>query len=73
MPTEHFIPGQKNTLFPQYPMESSPKIKHILSHKASLNRYKTIEITLCIIPDYHELKLGFNIKETAESLEINGN
>jgi hypothetical protein len=30
------------------------------SKKKSLNRFKKIEITPCILPDYHEPKLDFN-------------
>jgi hypothetical protein len=36
------------------------KIDHILSHKASLNRYKKIETTQCIISNYPGLKLNFS-------------
>jgi exonuclease III len=33
------------------------KIDHILTHKASLNRYKKIEITHCILSNHHGVKL----------------
>lgn len=33
------------------------KIDYILGHKASVSRYRTIDIILCIIPDHHLLKL----------------
>lgn len=35
-------------------------IDHIFRNKASLNRYKKINITLCILSDHHRLKLAFN-------------
>jgi exonuclease III len=33
------------------------KIDHILGHKASLTKYKKIEIVPCILYDYNALKL----------------
>jgi hypothetical protein len=33
------------------------KIDHILGHKASLNKYKKIEITPCILSDHNAIKL----------------
>jgi hypothetical protein len=33
------------------------KIDHILRHKASLSKYKKIEITPCILSDHNALKL----------------
>jgi hypothetical protein len=36
------------------------KTGHILGHKASLNRYKKIEIILCVLSDHHGLKLDLN-------------
>jgi exonuclease III len=38
----------------------SSKIDHILGHKASLNKFKKIEITPCIILDYNRIKLDLN-------------
>jgi hypothetical protein len=38
------------------------KIDHILGHKASLNDFKKIEITSCIISDHNGIKLDFNNK-----------
>ena len=35
-------------------------IDHIIGHKTSLNRYKKIEILLCIQSDHHGLRLAFN-------------
>jgi hypothetical protein len=38
------------------------KIDHIIGHKASLNRYKYIEIVPCILSDHHGLRMIFNNK-----------
>jgi hypothetical protein len=38
------------------------KIDHILGHKASLNKYKKIEIIPSILSDHNELKLELNNK-----------
>jgi hypothetical protein len=38
------------------------KIDHILGHKASLNKFKKIEITPCSISDYNGIKLELNNK-----------
>jgi hypothetical protein len=38
------------------------KTDHILGHKASLNKFKKIEITPCIISDHNRIKLDLNNK-----------
>jgi hypothetical protein len=38
------------------------KIDHILGHKASLSKYKKIEIIPCILSDHSEIKLELNNK-----------
>jgi endonuclease/exonuclease/phosphatase family metal-dependent hydrolase len=38
------------------------KTDHILGHKASLSKYKKIEIVPCIISDHNALKLELNNK-----------
>jgi hypothetical protein len=38
------------------------KIDHILGHKASLNKFKKIEITPCIISDHTGIKFDLNNK-----------
>jgi exonuclease III len=38
------------------------KIDHILGHKASLSKYKNIEIILCILSDHNAIKLELNNK-----------
>jgi exonuclease III len=40
------------------------KIDHILGHKASLSKYKKIEIIPCILSDHNALKLEFNNKNS---------
>ena len=39
------------------------KINHIIGHKTTLNRYKKIEIVLCILSDLNGLRLIFNNSE----------
>jgi hypothetical protein len=46
-----FTQTQKNILL---------SMDHITGHKASLNRYKKIEITPYILSNHHGLKLDFN-------------
>jgi exonuclease III len=40
------------------------KIDHILGHKASLNKYKKIEIIPCILSDHNAIKLELNNKSS---------
>ena len=55
-----FHPHTKEYTFFSPPHGTFSKIDHILGHKASLNRYKKIEIIPCILSDHHGLKLHFN-------------
>jgi exonuclease III len=41
---------------------TSSKIDHILKHKASLSKYKKIEIASCILCDHNAIKLELNNK-----------
>jgi exonuclease III len=41
------------------------KINHILGHKASLNKYRKIEITPCIRPDHNTIKVELNNKRNS--------
>jgi uncharacterized protein YwgA len=41
------------------------KIDHILGHKASLSKYKKIEIIPCILSDHNALKLEINNKNNS--------
>jgi hypothetical protein len=38
------------------------KVDHILGHKASLSKYKKVEIIPCILSDHNELKLNSTTK-----------
>jgi exonuclease III len=42
--------------------ETFSKIDHILGHEASLNKYKEMEITPCILSDHSEIILEINSK-----------
>jgi exonuclease III len=42
------------------------KIDHILGHKASLSKYKKIEIIPCILSDHNALKLELNNKNSSK-------
>jgi hypothetical protein len=44
------------------------KINHILGHKASLNKYKKIQITPCILSDHNALKLELNKKKLHQKI-----
>jgi hypothetical protein len=45
------------------------KVGHILGHKASLNKYKKIEITPCILSDHNAIKLELNNKNNSRKYE----
>jgi hypothetical protein len=47
------------------------KIDHILEHKASLSKYKKIEIIPCILSDHNALKLEINNKNSSKKHENN--
>jgi hypothetical protein len=47
------------------------KIDHILGYKASLSKYKKIEIIPCILPDY-ALKLESTTKTTVKNMQTVG-
>jgi hypothetical protein len=52
--------------------ETFSKIYHIIGHKATLSKYKKIEITPCVLSDYNALKLALNNKTTAENMQMIG-
>jgi hypothetical protein len=54
-----FYPKTKGYNF-SAPHDTFSKISHIIGHKTGLNRYKNIEIILCVLSDYHGLRLVFN-------------
>jgi exonuclease III len=45
--------------------ETFSKINHILGHKASLSKYKKIEIIPCILSHHNALKLELNNKNNS--------
>jgi hypothetical protein len=47
------------------------KIDNILGHKASLNKYKKIEIIPCILSDHNALKLELNNKNNSRKYANN--
>jgi hypothetical protein len=42
------------------------KIDHVLGHKASISKYKKVEIISCILSDYNALKLELNNKDNSK-------
>jgi hypothetical protein len=68
MSTEYFI-QQHNIHSSQHGTFS--KIDHILGHKASLIKYKKIEIALCILSDHNALKLELNNKNNSKKYANN--
>jgi exonuclease III len=57
-----FHPPQKEYTFFSASPASFSKTDHTVSHKASLNRSKKIEIMPCILSDHHKLKLKLDFK-----------
>jgi hypothetical protein len=59
-----------------YILLSSPwnllQIGHILRHKASLSKYKKIEIIPRILSDHNALKLELNNKTTVKNMQTIG-
>jgi endonuclease/exonuclease/phosphatase family metal-dependent hydrolase len=49
------------------------KIDHILGHKASLRKYKKIEIIPCILSDHNAIKLELNNKVKTKNMQTAGN
>jgi hypothetical protein len=47
------------------------KIDHILGHKASLSKYKKIELIPCILSDHNALKLELNNKNNSRKYANN--
>jgi hypothetical protein len=47
------------------------KTDHILGHKASLSKYKKIEIIPCILSDHNALKLELNNKNNSRKYANN--
>jgi exonuclease III len=51
---------------------SFSKTDHILVHKASLSKFKTIKIIPFIISVHNSIKLDVNKKETPENIQTHG-
>jgi hypothetical protein len=51
--------------------ETLYKIDHILGHKASLRKYKKIELIPCILSDHNALKLEINSKNSSKKYANN--
>jgi hypothetical protein len=71
-----FHPKTREYAFFSVPHGTFSNTDHIIKHKTSLNRYKKIEIILCISSDYHGLRLYFknnNNNRTTGSLHTHGN
>jgi hypothetical protein len=49
------------------------KIDHILGHKASLSKYKKIELIPCILSDHNAIKLELNHKSKEKNMQTDGN
>jgi exonuclease III len=49
------------------------KIDHIIGQKASLTKYKKIEITPCILSDHNAVKLELNNKSKEKNMQTAGN
>jgi hypothetical protein len=54
-----FHPAIRQYTFFSAAHETFSKIDHILVHKASLNKYKRIEVTSCMLSDPNTIKLEF--------------
>jgi hypothetical protein len=48
------------------------KIEHILGHKASLNKYKQLEITPSILSDHNAIKLELSHKRSSKNMHTIG-
>jgi hypothetical protein len=75
MSTEYFIQLLHNYTFFSAAHGTFSKIDHILGHKASLSKYKKIEIIPCILSDHSALKLELhnqnNSRKYANSWKLN--
>lgn len=56
-----FNPNTKEQVFFPAAQGTFSKVDHVPGLKASLKRRKTIEITLCIPPDHHGVKLAITM------------
>jgi hypothetical protein len=61
-----FHPTAAQYTFFSVPHGTFSNTDHILGHKASLSKYKKIEIIPCILPDHNALKLEINNKNSSK-------
>jgi hypothetical protein len=61
-----FHPTTAQYTFFSAAQETFTKIDHILGHKASLSKYKKIEIIPCILSDHNAIKLKLNNKNSSK-------
>jgi hypothetical protein len=61
-----FLPTSAQYIFFSTVHGTFSKIDHILGYKASLRKYKKIEIVLCILSDHTALKLELNNKNNSK-------
>jgi hypothetical protein len=61
-----FHPTSTQYTFVSAAHENFSKTDHILGHKASLSKYKEIEIIPCILSDHNALKLEINNKNSSK-------
>jgi hypothetical protein len=66
MSTEYFIQLSAEYILFLAPHGIFSKTDHILRHKASLSKYKKIEIIPCILSDHNALKLEINNKHSSK-------
>jgi hypothetical protein len=57
-----FHPANRQYTFFSAAHGNFSKIDHILGHKASLNKFKKIKMTLCILSDHNGIKLDLSNK-----------
>jgi hypothetical protein len=55
-----FHPKTKEYNFFSAPHGTFSKMDHKIGHKTGIDRYKKIEIILCILSDHYRLRLIFN-------------
>ena len=69
---ELFIPNKQNTHSFSSVHGTFSKTDHMIGHKASLNKFKKIEIISSIFSDQKGLKLETNLKEKIQKTQTHG-
>ena len=67
-----FHPKEAKYTFFSNAHETFSKIDHMIGHKASLNKFKKIEIISSIFSDHKGLKLQTNLKEKPQNIKKHG-